>query len=57
MSGYTPVKCTTCGQVIHIFDTELPDGLSPGEWFERECGKCDGTCMKLDEGDSQPGNK
>lgn len=57
MSSYTPVKCTNCGQVIHIHDMELPDGLRPGEWFERECKKCDGTCMELAEDDSQAGNK
>lgn len=54
----TRIRCTSCGQVLYVRDSELPEGIRPGEWFERECKKCDeGTCMELAEGDSQAVSK
>lgn len=58
MSSYTPIRCTNCGQVLHVLNEELPDDLQPGEWFERECKKCDeGACMTLVVRDSEAVSK
>ena len=58
MSGYTPIRCRGCGQVLRVLNEELPDNLQPGEWFERECKKCNEiTCMALVERDSETVSK
>ena len=51
---YIPVKCTNCGHVTNIL--AVP-GIRPWKLFERECAKCEDTCMRLAESDSQAVSK
>ena len=46
----TRIKCTECSQVLLVNNGEIPNGLRPGELFERKCPSCDeGSYMELAE--------